>query len=49
MADEIVSGTFRNIAGTVSAIDVANKSLTVQDAIAKTSVVVKITADSQVK
>ncbi len=49
MADEIVSGTFRNIAGTVSAIDVVNKSLTVQDAIAKTSVVVKITSDSQVK
>jgi hypothetical protein len=49
VADEIVSGTFRNIAGTVSTIDVANQSLTVQDAITKKSVVVKITSDSQVK
>jgi len=48
-AEEIVSGTFRNIAGTVTAVDIAAKSVTVQDAIAKVSVVVRITGDSQIK
>jgi Domain of unknown function (DUF5666) len=48
-AEEIVSGTFRNIAGTISAIDVANNSLTVQDAIGKGAVVVKLSPDSQIK
>jgi hypothetical protein len=48
-AEEIVSGTFRNIAGTISAIDTAANTLTVQDAIRKSSVVVKISADSQMK
>ena len=48
-AEEIVSGTFRNIAGTVTAVDPVSNSMTVQDAISKQSVVVKVSADSQVK
>ena len=48
-ADEIVSGSFRNIAGTISAIDMAANTITVRDTIGKATVVVKISADSQVK
>ena len=48
-AEEIVSGTFRNIAGTVTAVDAPARTITVQDAIAKSPVVVKVTADSQIK
>lgn len=48
-AQEIVSGSFRNIAGTIKAIDIANNTITVQDAIAKTTVVVKVGPDSQVQ
>jgi len=48
-AEEIVSGSFRNIAGTITVIDAASDSMTVQDAIAKAPVVVKLAADSQVK
>src|SRR5262252_99354 len=48
-ADEIVSGTFRNIAGTITAVDAASGSVTVQDVIRKGPVVIKLSADSQVK
>jgi hypothetical protein len=48
-AEEIVSGSFRNIAGIVKAIDAASNTMTVQDAISKTAVVVKVSADSQMK
>lgn len=48
-AEEIVSGSFRNIAGTVTAIDAANNTITVHDLIAKASVVVKVSRDSQMK
>jgi hypothetical protein len=48
-AEEIVSGTFRNIAGTIKAIDASNNTMTVQDAIAKSAVVVKVSPDSQMK
>ena len=48
-AEEIVSGTFRNIAGTIVSIDSSENSLTVQDAIAKAPVVVRLTPDSQIK
>ena len=48
-AEEIVSGTFRNIAGTIKAIDASNNTMTVQDAIAKNAVVVKVSSDSQMK
>ena len=46
-AEEIVSGTFRNIAGTIKAVDAANNAMTVQDVIAKNAVVVKVSSDSQ--
>lgn len=48
-ADEIVSGTFRNIAGTIEAVDTAAGTLTVMDLAAKKSVTVKIGADTQIR
>ena len=48
-AEEIVSGAFRNIAGTIKAIDPASNTMTVQDAISKSAVVVKVSSDSQMK
>ena len=48
-AEEVVSGTFRNIAGTIQAIDAASKTMTVQDAIRKSAVVVKVSPDLQMK
>jgi hypothetical protein len=48
-ADEIVSGTFRNIAGTISSIDTSANSITLQDLVTKKVVTVKITGDSQVR
>jgi hypothetical protein len=48
-AEEVISGTFRNIAGTITAIDAAGGSITIKDILAKKSVVVKITADSQMR
>ncbi len=46
-ADEIVSGTFRNIAGTVVATDQGNNSVTVMDLATKRPVTLKISGDSQ--
>lgn len=46
-AEEVVSGTFRSIAGPVKAVDAANDTITVQDVIAKVAVTVKVSADSQ--
>jgi uncharacterized protein DUF5666 len=48
-ADEIVSGTFRNIAGTISSIDAAANSITLQDLATKKTITVKVTGDSQVR
>jgi len=48
-AEEIVFGSFRNIAGTVTAIDSADNTLSVMDLITKKPVNVKITADSQLR
>jgi hypothetical protein len=48
-AEEIVFGRFRNIAGTISAIDAPSNTMTVNDLTAKKPVVVKVTADSQIK
>ena len=48
-AEEAVSGSFRNIAGTVSAIDATAGTITVHDLIAKSLVVVKLSADAQMK
>lgn len=48
-AEEIVSGTFRNIAGTVTAVNAGDSTVTVKDLISKKSVVVKVTPDSQLR
>jgi hypothetical protein len=48
-AEEIVSGSFRNIAGTISYVDAATNSVSVMDLIAKKPVVVKISTESQVR
>ncbi len=48
-AEEVISGTFRNIAGTISSIDAANNSITVKDLLAKKSVVIKFNSDSQLR
>jgi len=46
-AEEIVSGSFRNVAGTVNSVDASAGMLTIQDVLSKKSVQVKITTDSQ--
>ncbi len=48
-AQEIVSGSFRNIAGTVTSVDASSSTINVQDLLSKKSVVVKVTADSQLR
>lgn len=48
-AEEVISGTFRNIAGTVTAIDAANNTVTVKDILAKKTVVVKLSPESQMR
>ena len=48
-ADQIVSGAFRNIAGTITSVDATANSMTVMDLIAKKPVVVKITQQSQLR
>lgn len=46
-AEEIVSGTFRNIAGTVNSFDASSSTVSVHDLLSKKSVTVKVTQDSQ--
>jgi len=48
-AAEIVSGTFRNIAGTITSVDQATKTINVNDLIGKKAMVVKISGESQLK
>ena len=48
-AEEIVSGSFRNIAGTVTSVDAANNTISVNDLITKKPVVVKVTSDTQLR
>jgi hypothetical protein len=48
-ADEVVSGTFRNISGTISSLDAAAGTVVVQDLATKKPVTVKISADSQLR
>lgn len=49
VAEEVISGFFRNIAGTVVSVDAANELITVKDVIAKKTIRVKITADSRIQ
>src|SRR5271165_7220810 len=48
-AEEIVSGTFRNVAGTVIATDAGNSTVTLQDLVTKRPVTMKISSDSQLR
>ncbi len=48
-AEEVVSGTFRNLAGQILAVDTAANTLTLKDAISKQNVVVKVTGDAQLR
>jgi hypothetical protein len=48
-ADEVVSGTFRNIAGMINTIDASAGTITVMDLMAKKSITVRITADTQLR
>lgn len=47
-ADEIVSGSFKNLAGTISKIDAASGTITMKDLATKKVVTVKLTANSAV-
>lgn len=48
-ADEIVSGTFRNVAGTINTVDSGAGTITVTDLISKKPVTVKIGGDAQLR
>jgi hypothetical protein len=48
-AVEIVSGTFRSIAGTISSSDAATNTLVVQDLASKTAVTLKVSLESQMR
>ena len=46
-AEEIVTGSFRNVAGTVNSVDASSGTINVQDLLSKKPVQVKVTAESQ--
>jgi hypothetical protein len=48
-ADEVVSGHFQNLAGLVTAVDVAAKTVSVTDLIAKKTVTVKVTDQTNLR
>ena len=48
-ATEAVSGSFRNISGTISTIDAANSTVTVKDLATKKTVTVKVTPDAEMR
>ncbi len=48
-AEEIITGSFRSIAGRISSVDLAAKTLTVADLISKHPVTVWVTADSAMR
>ena len=48
-ADEIVSGTFQNIAGPIKSIDAGAHVVTISDLLSKSPITVKITSDSQIR
>jgi hypothetical protein len=48
-ATEAVSGSFRNISGTVSSIDAANSTVTIKDLATKKNVTVKVTPDAEMR
>ena len=48
-AAEVVSGTFRNISGTLSSVDTAGSTLVLKDLATKKQVTIHITADAQMR
>jgi hypothetical protein len=48
-AEEIVSGTFRNISGLIVAVDPSNSTIVVQDLATKKAIAIKVTTDSQLR
>ena len=48
-AEEIVSGSFRNLAGPIQAVNAAASTITVNDTVTKKPVVISVTSDSEVK
>ena len=48
-AEEVVSGTFRNISGTITSLDTAGSTMVVKDLATKKPVTVHITADAQMR
>jgi Domain of unknown function (DUF5666) len=48
-AEEIVSGAFQNIAGTISSIDAGANTVTVKDVLSKKEITVRVASDSQVR
>lgn len=48
-AKEIVSGSFRNIAGTITAVDAGTNTVRVMDLISKKDVLVKFTPESEIR
>lgn len=48
-AEEIVSGTFRNISGTINSIDAGSSSIQVKDLATKKQVTFKVTPESQLR
>jgi hypothetical protein len=48
-AEEIVSGSFPSIAGTVNSVDASSSTLSVHDLLSKETVEIKITPDSQLR
>ncbi len=48
-ADEVVSGSFRNIAGTIASVDSSAGTITVMDLTTKKLVVIEITGESQLR
>ena len=48
-AEEVVSGTFRNIAGTISSVDTDTETMVVNDLLSKQTVAIHISAQSQLR
>ena len=48
-AQEVVSGTFRNLAGQITEIDTTANTLTLKDAISKQTAVVRVSGDAQLR
>jgi hypothetical protein len=46
-AEEIVTGAFRNVAGTINSVDAVTSTISVQDLLSKKEVQLKLTGDSQ--